>query len=89
MSNVSIKPLGKRVLILPQPAEEVTRTGIYIPDSAKEKPQRGEVIAIGSNEEIEVKVGEIVLYGKYSGSKLEYNGTEYLIMEHTDILAVI
>jgi len=92
MSNVSIKPLGKRVLILPQAAEEVTKTGIYIPDSAKEKPQRGEVIAVGpgtKEEVMEVKVGDVVLYGKYSGTKLDYNGTEYLIMDQTDILAVI
>lgn len=89
MTKLSIKPLGKRVLIKPQEAEAKTKSGIYIPDSAKEKPQRGEVVAIGSSEEIEVKVGDIVLYGKYSGTTIEVEDAEYLIMEQSDILAVI
>jgi chaperonin GroES len=92
MGKVNIKPLGDRVLVEPQEAEVKTAGGIIIPDSAKEKPQKGVVIAVGSGTkdvEMEVKVGDIVLYGKYSGNELQLNDKEYLIMRQSDILAVI
>lgn len=92
MSEVNIKPLADRVLIEPQPAEEKTASGIIIPDSAKEKPQRGTVIAVGTgtkDEKMEVKAGDTVLYGKYAGTELSYKGHDYLIMKQSDILAVV
>ncbi|MBN2349412.1 MAG: co-chaperone GroES [Bacteroidales bacterium] len=92
MSEVNIKPLADRVLIEPQAAEEKTASGIIIPDSAKEKPQRGTVIAVGTgtkDEKMEVKVGDTVLYGKYAGTELSYKGHDYLIMKQSDILAVV
>lgn len=90
MSN--IKPLADRVLLKPTAAEEKTIGGIIIPDSAKEKPLRGEVIATGNGtkeEEMLVKVGDTVLYGKYAGTELEYEGEKYLIMRQSDILAIL
>ena len=92
MSEVKIKPLADRVLVEPQAAEERTKSGIIIPDSAKEKPQRGKVVAAGpgsKDEKMEVKVGDIVLYGKYAGSELSIDGKDYLIMRQSDILAII
>jgi chaperonin GroES len=92
MSEVKIKPLADRVLVEPQAAEEKTASGIIIPDSAKEKPQRGAVVAAGpgtKDEKMEVKVGDIVLYGKYSGTELTINGKDYLIMRQSDILAIV
>jgi chaperonin GroES len=92
MSEVKIKPLADRVLVEPQAAEEKTASGIIIPDSAKEKPQRGTVIAVGNgtkDEKMEVKVGDVVLYGKYSGTELSIDKKDYLIMRQSDILAVI
>jgi chaperonin GroES len=92
MSDVKIKPLADRVLVEPQAAEEKTASGIIIPDSAKEKPQRGTVVAAGpgtKDEKIEVKVGDVVLYGKYSGTELTINGKDYLIMRQSDILAIV
>jgi len=92
MSEVKIKPLADRVLVEPQAAEEKTKSGIIIPDSAKEKPQRGKVVAAGpgsKDEKMEVKVGDIVLYGKYAGTELNIEGKDYLIMRQSDILAVI
>ncbi|NOY38068.1 MAG: co-chaperone GroES [Chlorobi bacterium] len=92
MSKVSIKPLGDRVVILPEPAEEKTSSGIIIPETAKEKPQRGKVVAVGNgtaDEKMEVKEGDDVLYGKYSGTEISLDGTDYLIMRQSDILAVI
>lgn len=92
MSEVKIKPLEDRVLVEPQAAEETTASGIIIPDSAKEKPQKGTVIAVGpgtKDVKIEVKKGDIVLYGKYSGTELSYEGNDYLIMRQSDILAII
>jgi chaperonin GroES len=83
MSEVKIKPLADRVLIRPEEAEDKTASGIIIPDSAKEKPQRGTVIAAGpgtKDEKMEVKVGDSVLYGKYSGTELNFDGKDYLIM---------
>ena len=92
MSKISIKPLADRVVIEPLAAETKTASGIYIPDSAKEKPQQGKVVAVGKgtkDEPMTVKVGDKVLYGKYSGSELKFDGKDYLIMREDDILAII
>jgi chaperonin GroES len=92
MATVKIKPLADRVLIEPTAAEEKTATGIIIPDTAKEKPQKGTVVAVGpgtKDEKMEVKVGDIVLYGKYSGTELTIKGKDYLIMRQSDVLAII
>jgi len=87
-----VKPLSDRVLILPNPAEEKTAGGLYIPDTAKEKPLAGKVVAVGPGTKevkMEVKEGDEVLYGKYSGQELTIDGVEYLIMRQGDILAII
>jgi chaperonin GroES len=89
---MNIKPLADRVLIVPAPAEEKTIGGIIIPDTAKEKPLKGEVIAVGTgtkDEEMTLKVGDTVLYGKYAGTELELDGNKYLIMRQSDVLAVL
>jgi chaperonin GroES len=89
---MSVKPLADRVLILPAPAEEKTVGGIIIPDTAKEKPMKGEVIAVGqgkNDEEMILKSGDTVLYGKYAGTELEVDGKKYLIMRQSDVLAVL
>ena len=89
---MNIKPLADRVLILPAAVEENTIGGIIIPDSAKEKPLRGEVIAVGNgtkDEEMILKAGDQVLYGKYAGTELDLDGTKYLIMRQSDVLAII
>lgn len=89
---MNIKPLADRVLINPTPAEEVTMAGIIIPDSAKEKPLKGTVLATGNgtkDEEMVVKEGDTVLYGKYAGTEIEVGGEKYLIMRQNDILAII
>ncbi len=89
---MNIKPLADRVVILPAPAEEKTVGGIIIPDTAKEKPLKGEVVAAGNgtkDEEMALKVGDQVLYGKYAGTELELDGTKYLIMRQSDVLAVL
>ncbi|MBR4590547.1 MAG: co-chaperone GroES [Bacteroidaceae bacterium] len=89
---MNIKPLADRVLVLPAPAEEKTVGGIIIPDTAKEKPLQGEVIAVGNgtkDEEMVLKVGDQVLYGKYSGNEIEFEGKKYLIMRQNDVLAVL
>ena len=89
---VKIKPLADRVLVEPAPAEEKTAGGIIIPDTAKEKPQRGTVIAVGNgkpDEPMTVKTGDTVLYGKYSGTELSVDGGDYLMMKESDILAII
>ena len=90
--GVNIKPLADRVLIEPMAAETKTASGIYIPDTAKEKPQKGKVVAVGpgtKDEKVTVKVGDTVLYGKYAGTELKLEGNDYLIMRETDILAII
>ena len=90
--GLKIQPLSDRVLVEPQEAETKTASGLYIPDSAKEKPQQGKVVAVGKgtkDHSMTVKVGDIVLYGKYSGSELKYEGNDYLIMREEDILAII
>ena len=87
-----IKPLADRVLIKPAAAEEKTIGGIIIPDSAKEKPLKGEVVAVGhgtKDEEMHLKAGDEVLYGKYAGTELEFDGQTYLIMRQSDVLAII
>jgi chaperonin GroES len=92
MSNPTIKPLADRVLVEPLEAETKTASGIIIPDTAKEKPQKGTVIAVGpgtKDEQLTVKVGDTVLYGKYAGTELKLEGTEYLMMRESDILAII
>lgn len=89
---MAIKPLADRVLIEPAAAEEKTIGGIIIPDTAKEKPLQGKVVATGNgtkDEEMVVKEGDIVLYGKYAGTELEYDGVKYLIMRQSDILAIL
>ena len=89
---MTIKPLADRVLIPPAAAEEVTLGGIIIPDSAKEKPLKGTVTAVGNgtkDEEMVVKVGDTVLYGKYSGTEIEVEGEKYLMMRQSDILAIV
>ena len=88
---MNIKPLGDRVLVLPAPAEEKVG-GIIIPDTAKEKPLNGTVVAVGNgpkDEEMILKVGDNVLYGKYAGTELEFEGEKYLIMRQSDVLAVV
>lgn len=89
---MNVKPLSDRVLIAPAAAEQVTASGIIIPDSAKEKPLRGEVKAVGNgtkDEEMIVKVGDTVLYGKYAGTELDVDGEKMLIMRQSDILAIV
>lgn len=89
---LNIKPLADRVLVEPVEAETKTASGIIIPDNAKEKPQKGEVVAIGTgtkDEPLTVKVGDTVLYGKYSGTELKFEGKDYLMMRESDILAII
>lgn len=88
---MNIKPLADRVLVLPAQAEEKVG-GIIIPDTAKEKPQHGTIVAVGNgtkDEEMVLKEGDEVLYGKYSGTELEVEGTKYLIMSQSDVLAVV
>ncbi len=89
---LKIQPLADRVLVTPQEAETKTASGIYIPDSAKEKPQQGKVVAVGTGKKdhkMTVKVGDTVLYGKYAGTELKLEGTDYLIMREDDILAIV
>jgi len=92
----SIKPLGDRVLVKPDVAEEKTASGIIIPDTAKEKPQRGTVVAVGGGKyengtkiDMTVKEGDKVLYGKYSGTELSLDGDDFLIMRENDILGIV
>jgi len=90
--SVKIKPIADRVLVQATAAEEKTAGGIIIPDTAKEKPQKGTVIAVGNgkkDEPMTVKAGQTVLYGKYSGTEINIEGTDYLIMRESDILAII
>jgi chaperonin GroES len=97
MAKLNIKPFADRVLVKAQKAEEKTASGIIIPDTAKEKPMQGEVVAVGNGRvaddgkvsPLEVKVGDKVLYGKYSGTEVTFDGEEYLIMRESDIYAII
>lgn len=93
----NLKPIGDRVLVRPLPSEEVTKGGVILPDTAKEKPQEGEVIAVGTGRildngqkvPMEVKAGDKILYGKYSGTEIKIEGEEYLIVKENEILAII
>ena len=90
--KVKIRPLADRVLVAPAEAEQKTAGGIIIPDTAKEKPQKGTVVAVGpgkKDEPITVKEGDIVLYGKYSGTEIQLDGDNYLIMKESDIYAIL
>ena len=92
MSKMNIKPLADRVLVEASEAETKTSSGIIIPDTAKEKPQRGKIVAVGPGTKenpVTVKVGDIILYGKYSGTELQQDGVDYLIMKESDILAIV
>ncbi len=87
-----MKPIGDRVVIKPAPAEEKTEGGILIPDTAKEKPQKGSVVAVGPGKDgnkLTVQVGDVVLYGKYAGQELTFEGEDYLIMREDDILVIL
>ncbi|MDR9373276.1 MAG: co-chaperone GroES [Schleiferiaceae bacterium] len=92
MANINLKPLADRVLVEPKEAETKTASGIIIPDTAQEKPQQGTVVAAGNgkkDEPLTVKEGDTVLYGKYGGTEITFEGKEYLIMRESDIYAVI
>ena len=92
MSKVNIKPLADRVIVEVSPTEEKTASGLIIPDTAKEKPQKGTVVAVGTgkkDEPMTVKVGDTVLYGKYAGTEVSVDGQEYLIMRESDIFAIV
>ncbi len=89
---MKMKPINDRVVVKPAPADTKTKGGLIIPDTAKEKPQRGQVVAVGSGKDgnmMTVTIGDIVLYGKYAGQELTYDGEEYLIMREDDILVVL
>jgi chaperonin GroES len=94
---INIKPLADRVIVAPAAAEEKTKSGIIIPDTAKEKPQRGEIVAVGEGKVSEqgvlvkpqLQVGDQVLYGKYAGTEISIDGQDYLIMRESDIFAVV
>jgi chaperonin GroES len=94
---VNVKPLHDRVLVKPAAAEEKTKSGIFIPDTAKEKPMQGEIVAVGNGKvaedgkvtPLQLKVGDKVLYGKYAGTEISFEGEEYLIMRESDIFAII
>ena len=91
MSTINIKPLADRVLIEPAAAETQTSSGLYIPDTAKEKPQKGIVVAVGpgtKEDPVTLSVGDTVLYGKYAGTELQHDGKDFLIMKENDILAI-
>ena len=90
--TLNIKPLQDRVVIQPKAAETTTASGIIIPDTAKEKPQKGTVVAVGKGKkdhEMTVKVGDVVMYGKYSGTEIKIDGTDYVIMKEDEIYAII
>ena len=92
MADLKIRPLGDRVIVEASSAEEKTAGGLIIPDTAKEKPQQGTVLAVGpgtSDVKMTLKVGDTVLYGKYSGTEISYQGHDYLIMKESDIYAII
>jgi chaperonin GroES len=95
--TLTVRPLGDRVIIKPLPQDDMTKGGIILPDTAKEKPQQGEVIAVGKGRildngtkvDMEVKPGEKVLYGKYSGTEIKLEGEEYLIVKESEILGIL
>jgi chaperonin GroES len=90
--SLNIKPIGDRVVVQAAPAETMTASGIYIPETAQEKPQKGTIVAVGDgkvDEPLTVRVGDEILYGKYAGTEITYNGKEYLIMRESDIYAIL
>jgi len=87
MSKLNLQPLGSRVLIKPLEQEGKTASGLLLPETAKEKPQTGLVVAVGDDEEIKLKVNDKILFAKYSGSEFKLDGTEYLLLEANDVLA--
>jgi chaperonin GroES len=92
MSKFKLKPMGDRIVVEPMAAETKTASGIYIPDTAQEKPQKGKVVAVGTgtkDEEMKLKVGDVVLYGKYAGTEVTVDNEKYLIMRQSDVLAII
>ncbi len=97
MADFKIKPLGDRVIVKPKEAEETTKGGIILPDTAKEKPVEGTIVAVGAGKVTEegksvamsLKVGDVVLYGKYSGTEIKIDGDEYLIMRESDIYGIV
>jgi len=92
MGKLNIKPLADRVLVEPAAAETKTKGGIIIPDTAKEKPQKGKVVAVGKGKKkapLTVQVGDSILYGKYAGTEINVDGTDYLIMRESDIFAIV
>ena len=86
---MNVEPLGLRVLVRPIEQEAKTASGLILPDSAKEKPQIGEVMAVGDDEEMMVKVGQKVLFPKYTGTEIKLEGVEHIIMDATDLLAIV
>ena len=89
---MAVKPLSDRVLVKPNPAVEKTASGLFIPDTAKEKPLMGKVVAVGPGTaeiKMEVKVGDMVIYGKYAGTELSHEGEDYLVMKQSDLIAVV
>ena len=89
---MAVRPLSDRVLVKPNPAEEKTASGLFIPDTAKEKPLMGKVVAVGpgtAEVKMEVKVGDMVIYGKYAGTELSHEGEDYLVMKQSDLIAVV
>jgi chaperonin GroES len=92
MAELNIKPLADRVVVEPAPAETKTASGLIIPDTAQEKPQQGKIVAVGNgkkDEPMTVKVGDMVLYGKFAGTEVKLDGGDYLIMRESDILAIV
>lgn len=97
VKTLNLKPLGDRIILEPIPQEDQTKGGVFLPDTAKEKPQRGRVVAVGNGKttddgkkiSMEVQVGNEVLYGKYSGTEVKIEGVEYLILSEKDVLAII
>jgi chaperonin GroES len=89
MSELNIEPLGYRILVRPLEQENITTSGLLLPETAQEKPQTGEVVAIGDEEDIKLEVGDTVLFAKYSGTEFKYNGVDYILFEESDVLARI
>ncbi len=87
MSDMTIQPMGARILVKPLEQEAKTSSGLYIPETAKEKPQTGLVVAVGDDEDIKLKVNDKILFAKYSGTEFKFDGSEYLLMECGDVLA--
>ncbi|NPV56012.1 MAG: co-chaperone GroES [Anaerolineae bacterium] len=87
MAEIKIQPLGTRVVIKPMEQEGKTASGLYIPETAKEKPQSGKVVAVGDSEDVKLKLGDKVLYAKYTGTEFKLDGQDYLLMECNDVLA--